>query len=202
MAQMGMGLLGDPNIIFKRKFRWTFSVRDICGGNRIPPNFVKLAARPNLDIEETEINYLNSKTWIPGKGSWNSIQVTYYDISVPTGGGTTGAVTAATSTDGDPTVIFTWLQSVYDFGDPVQLNNGARRSAYAGTANLILYDGCGNPLEQWTLGDMWPQAVDFGDLDYSSSDTVDIQLTLRYSQVTYRNICGRQPQKPCCFPCG
>lgn len=193
--QMGLGLLGDPNIIFKRKFRWTFEVDDICSGTRqsIPPSYVKVASRPSLDIEETQIDYLNGRTWIPGKGSWNTIQVTYYDISVPAGSGFSGA--------GDVLSIFTWIRSVYDYADPVQLNNGARRANYAATGVLTLYDGCGGPLEQWILNDMWPQAIEFGDLDMGSSDTCDIMLTLRFSNVRFTNLCGRQPAPPCCTSC-
>jgi hypothetical protein len=191
---MGLGLLGDPNIIFKTKFRWTFEVENICGlGADIPSSFVKVAARPNLDIEEIQIDYLNARTWIPGKGSWNEIQVTYYDVSLASG--------VAVPAGADPLLLFTWIRSVYDYGDPIQLNNGARRSAYAATGVLTLYDGCGSPLEQWILQHMWPKTIDFGDLDMGSTETCDVSLTLRYSDVQFTNLCGRQPQPPCCKPC-
>lgn len=199
--QMGIGLLGDANIVFKRKFRWTFSINPLCGKNPIPPNFVKMAARPNLSIEETEINYLNAKTWIPGKGSWESITVTYIDVS--------GSVTSTSS--GGPINLYNWLASVYDFSQTagsgssstgnIQLNNGANRNAYAATGTLVMYDGSGTSLEQWVLSDMWPTAVNFGDLDYSSSDTVDIELTLRYSAVQYTSYCPGASISPCVTSC-
>jgi len=87
MAQnMGIGPLGFRNLIFKRKFRFTFEVQGICGDSSrsVPPHFVKVAARPNLSIEETEINFLNAKTWIPGKAAWETINVTYIDAIDPT----------------------------------------------------------------------------------------------------------------------
>ena len=190
---MGLGLLGDPNIIFKRKFRWTFTVTNICNGSapNIAPNFVKVAARPNLEIEETQIDYLNARGWIPGKGFWNTIQVTYYDV----------AVTSAVASGANILSIFTWIQSVYNYTNPVQLNNGARGADYYATGLLSLYDGCGGLLENWTLNNMWPTQIDFGELDYGSSDTCDIQLTLRYSNVVYTNDCGSQPAPPCCTSC-
>lgn len=200
---MGIGLLGDENIIFKRKFRWTFTVEDICGTSRVPENFVKLAARPNLSIEETEINFLNAKTWIPGKGSWNTITVTYIDVAnvaqLSTGSSQSG--------DSSPDNIYKWIASVYDFrgvaagATPGQLNNGSRRRDYSALGVINLYDGCGGVLESWLLNDMWPTEVNFGELDYSSSEELTIELTLRYSAVEYVPGCGARFPKPCCTSC-
>lgn len=184
--QMGIGQLGFNNIIFKRKFRWTFELRGFCGDESrvVPKNFVKLASRPNLSIEETEINYLNAKTWIPGKGSWETITVTYYDV--------------ASELNQE---LFNWLATVYDFTDPVNLRQASQRGEYAAKGNLVLYDGCGSPLEKWTLGDVWPQAINFGELDYSSSEECTIELTLRYSNVGYESCCPKFIPKGCCSPC-
>ena len=65
LTDMGMDALGGDNVVFKRKYRWTFEIKTNCSGGRIPPFFVKLASRPNLTIEETEINFLNSRTRDP-----------------------------------------------------------------------------------------------------------------------------------------
>jgi len=181
---MGIGRLGFDNLIFKRKFRWTFELYDICGGKKIPPHYVKLAARPNLTIEETEINYLHAKTWIPGKASWETITVTYYDVAT-----------------NDIKPLYDWLASVYEFTNPVTLRMGSSRRDYAAKAFLFLYDGCGNEIEQWKLADVWPQAINFGELDYSSSEEATIELTLRYSQVEYKPICPAFNIDPCCTPC-
>ena len=55
---MGIGRLGFDNTVFKRKFRYTFELFNICGGQRMERWYVKSAARPNLNIEETEINVM------------------------------------------------------------------------------------------------------------------------------------------------
>lgn len=180
--QMGLGKLGGQNLIHKRKFRWTFEVQKLTNGD-VPPHFVKLASRPNISIEETEINFLNGKTWIPGKGTWEQMTVTYYDVA---------------SDDNVP--LWSWLATVYNFLDPVNLQQASMRSNYAGIGVLTLYDGCGAPLERWTMGDCWPQAVNFGELDYSSSEEVTLEMTLRYSNVSYRNLCGANPVSSC-IPC-
>ena len=181
--QMGLGRLGGENIVHKRKFRWTFEVRRTGGG--VPASFVKMAARPNISIEETEINFLNGKTYLPGKGTWETITVTYYDVG---------------SDDNIP--LWTWLADVYNFTDPVGTYQNSKRSCYSGLGVCTMYNGCGEAMERWTLGDAWPQAVNFGELDYSSSEEATIEVTIRYSNVSYVNLCGQQPAPQCCTGCG
>jgi hypothetical protein len=193
--QMGLGKLGGDQVTHKRKFRWTFEVRRNAeaeasgrGGSApakqdVPASFVKMAARPNVSIEETEINFLNGKTYIPGKGTWETITVTYYDVS------------------GDDNMpLWDWLADVYNFTDPLGLQQNSRRNCYAGIGICTMYTGCGDPMERWTLGDCWPQAVNFGELDYSSSEEATVEVTVRYSNVSYKNLCGRDPLTSCC-PC-
>tara|TARA_Y100000034_G_C6835091_1_gene377294 strand:- start:459 stop:1052 length:594 start_codon:yes stop_codon:yes gene_type:complete len=188
MAQtipMGIGNLGFNNLIFKRKFRYTFELFDICGTDPVPRHYVKLAARPSLSIEETEVNFLNAKTWIPGKAAWETITVTYIDVA---------------TTEAAP--LFRWLASVYNFTDPINLQQGSIRDDYAATAVIKLWDGCGTLLETWEMRDVWPTAVNFGDLDYANSEEATIELTLRYSDVTYMPECPIFPIDPCCTECG
>lgn len=190
---MGIGELGGANIVHKRKFRWTFEVykSNGTGGQGelwVPQHFVKMAARPNISIEETEIHHLNAKTYIPGKGTWETITVTYYDIA---------------NTGTDNIGLWNWLAQVYDFTKPAQLKQNALRKGYAGIGVCTMYDGCGNALEIWTLGDAWPTAVNFGELDYSSSEECTIEVTLRYGNVAYASAdtaCVGTPS-PNCLSC-
>lgn len=188
---MGIGNLGFKNLIFKRKFRYTLVLQDICSGissggksQEIPEHYVKVASRPNLAIEETEINFLNAKTWIPGKASWETMTVTYIDVA-----------------DQLAAPLYNWLASVYNFTDPIKLQQGANRNDYSATAILKLWDGCGNIIEKWEMKDVWPTAVNFGDLDYAASDECTIELTLRYSDVKYENLCPGFQINPCCTGC-
>lgn len=183
--QMGLGAIGGANVIHKRKFRWTFEVRRENGGGPVPSSFVKMAARPNISIEETEINFLNGKTYIPGKGTWETITVTYYDIA-----------------GNDNIPLWSWLADVYNFlpnsDGALPLTQNSKRSCYTGTGICNMYDGCGNALESWTLNDCWPQAVNFGELDYGSSEEATIEVTVRYANVSYKNLCGSNPSAQCC----
>ena len=205
MAQeMGIGALGDQNIVFKRKFRWTFAVNNICSKDnkklQLPPNFVKIASRPSLTIEETEINYLNARSYIPGKGVWNTVTVTYLDVA--------NISNMDRKVAGDPNALFTWIYDVYDFRSKIdgassenQLNMGSRRSDYSASGLLTMYDGCGGTIEFWNLDDCFPTEVNFGDLDYSSNDIAEIELTLRFSNARRTAMCGSNPPAPCCTPC-
>lgn len=183
---MGIGVIGQPDMRFKRKFRWTFEILGFCNDqkNVVPENFVTVASRPNLSIEETEINFLNAKHFIPGKATWETISVTYLDVA-----------------HSEMRSLWNWLATVYDFTDPVGLRQ-AERMDWNATGVLSMYDGCGTLLETWELLRVFPTAINFGDLDYSSSDIATIELTLRYSDVKYRSYCPDFQPEACCTPCG
>lgn len=181
---MGIGNLGFKNLVFKRKFRYTLELFDICGSQSVPKHYVKTASRPNLSIEEVEVNFLNAKTWIPGKASWETMTVTYVDVATA-----------------DVAPLFSWLASVYNFTDPINLEMGSSRADYTATAVLKLWDGCGALIETWEMKDVWPTAINFGDLDYASSEECTIELTMRYSDVKYTNHCPGFPITPCCTGC-
>jgi hypothetical protein len=177
---MGIGRLGAPNIIIKRKFRWTLRIETPRG--TIPEHYVKVAARPQLDIDETEINFLNATTWIPGKGKWQPITVSYIDVAAD-----------------DVGPLYDWIASVYNFNtqNPSTDLPQTEKIGWNATAILQVYDGCGKALERWKLQSVWPQSVNFGDLDMADSSELTIDLTLRYSEVNYQNLCGPQVVGSC-----
>jgi len=184
---MGIGVLGSADIVFKRKFRFTFEIKEVCGGNDVPPDFVKIAARPSLSIEETQIDFLNGRTWIPGKGFWETITVTYNDVAV---------------TDMQP--LYNWLNSIYEFGGDqahVSLRQGSRRSDNVATGIVKLWDGCGTLIETWTLRNMFPTGVNWNDLNYGDTEIATIDLTLRYSDVSFVSNCPAFTPETCCTPC-
>jgi hypothetical protein len=182
---MGMGKLGSEDIVFKRKFRWTMSLN--WNNKNIDEYFVKVASRPSLTVEEQEINFLNGKMWIPGKGSWETMEITFYDVG--------GAAGTSMST------LYSWLATVYNFTDAVGLQQSSSARGYGATGTLRLYDGCGETMEKWTLKKMWPTAVNFGDLDYSNNEEVNITLTVRFSEVEYDSFCPDLNIDPKCVGC-
>jgi hypothetical protein len=61
---------GDPRIPKKKGFSWKFRV-----GQDLKLFDVKSGQQPNLEIEETELNFLSSKTWIPSKAKWTDLDL-------------------------------------------------------------------------------------------------------------------------------
>jgi hypothetical protein len=64
----------------KKGFDWTVSV-----AGTEAEYATKLVHRPQVDIEETEINFLNAKTWIPGKANWMDVDMSFakqHDMSL------------------------------------------------------------------------------------------------------------------------
>ena len=51
---------------------------------------------------------------------------------------------------------------------------------YKKEIGLKLLDPVGAVCEEWSLQGTWPQEVNFGDLDYSSSDPTEIAVVLRF----------------------
>lgn len=173
MAQnMGIGMVGSPKVILKRKFRYTVEWTPP-SGSAVEKQLVKVASRPQLDIDETEIHFLNGITWIPGKGRWQPLTVTYYDVA-----------------DDTLQPLYDWIASVYDFnkalGESDKKDSGdlkqTEKEGWAGSGILTMLDGCGETLETWEFADVWPQSINFGDLDYSTADECTIDVTFRYSK--------------------
>lgn len=163
---MGLGVMGGSQICLKRKFRWMFTIQGVVGEqsssgvDMLPPD---KGARPSLNFKEIEAQHLNETVYFAGKPDWKPIQVTLFDLK----------------TNKNP--IFGWIKKQYD---PCEDLGRWRRPNpfWKRTANIELYDGCGNILEKWVLRNAWPNNVEWGDLDMSSSDYVTVELTLRYDR--------------------
>jgi len=184
MPNMGLGNLGRGDTIFKRKFRWMFEVPSIVGEgmNMYPPS---AAARPKLTFNDFQVNHLVETITIPGRPVWNPITLTVYDIVYDN--------SASGNTPAHP--IYEWILSLY--GEypyfPYKFSGGqVAYGGYGGAANrfkkpyayIVMYDGCGCKLEQWTLENVWPSDADFGELDMGSSDVATITLTLKYDRAS------------------
>jgi len=175
MADMGIGRLGAPTTIMKRKFRWKFQIQTPLGF--VPEWWCKIGSRPQLDIDETEVNFLNQATWFPGKARWQPLSITYIDNNESGDAGLQG--------------LWNLIASVYNF----QTNElgQTEKLGWNSTGILTMYDGCGGLMETWQLGSLWPQSINWGDLDYAVSEEATIDVTFRYSEVRHFSSCGPTP---------
>lgn len=175
MGDMGLGVIGQRDILFRRKFRWLFTISDIVGEElpMLPP---LKAARPSISIKEMEVRHLDEVVYYPGRQDWKTINLTLYHIQC----------------NNNP--IFEWLQTLYDPSpsgeiDPFKyaissndIGAAPQTQFIQRQAILTMFDGCGDAMERWIYECVWPTSIDWGDLDMESSDIVYVDLTLRYAR--------------------
>jgi hypothetical protein len=162
--------LASAEACFKRKNRWIFSINGIIadespdGINSLPPS---KAARPSLQFKEIEAQHLNETVYYPGKPEWKPITITLYDMKK----------------NNHP--IFKWLLEIYEPDDD-ELSIYPSTDGFKKEAKLTLFDGCGEKIEEWIFENAWPQNIEFGELEMSSSEVVTCDLTIRYDRAYIR----------------
>jgi hypothetical protein len=193
--QMGLKLPGTPNVLFKRKFRWVMEIDNVSGDaiNTLPP---QKSARPNINFKTIEAQHLNESIHYPGKPEWKPINLTLYDV----------IGNAGSSCPQQKHPVFDWLKKIYNPGirEYTGKNGGTGSgrtmlpsdyvpptdlawysdavNGYKRTARLKMLNGCGDVLEEWIYENAWPEAIEFGDLDYANSEVVTADITLRYDR--------------------
>jgi len=121
---------------------------------------IKTMARPSIESEEVVLEHMNTTRYIKGKTRWQPIEITLYDPVVPS---------AAQQ-------VIEWIRLHHE--------SVTGRDGYADfyKKNIVfnVLDPVGSTVEEWNLKGAFIQSANFGDLDFSSSDPVEISLTLRY----------------------
>lgn len=138
----------------KRKFRWILQI------DGVDAFTLKTAARPQVTFDETVIDYINTKRYVPGKMAPNPIQITTHDPISPS---------AAQK-------VMDWVRLVYE---PLTGRMGYSDFLKKNVV-LKLLDPQGTVVEYWDIIGAWPQDVNFGDLDYATSDNVEISFAMRF----------------------
>jgi hypothetical protein len=138
----------------KRKFRWFFQI------DGLDAFVMKTAARPQLTFEETVIDFMNAKRYVSGKGAFNTLNVTMHDPIAPSAAGK----------------VMTWIRQNYES----LTGRMGYASMYKKDVSIKVLDPQGAVVELWELKGCWVQDSNFGDLDYASSDNLEIQCSLRY----------------------
>ena len=138
----------------KRKFRFMLAIEGI------DAFIVKSTARPSRKFEETVIDWMNQKRYLAGKHEWNTLPLEVHDPIAPSG--------------------------AQQFEEWIRLNyeSVSGRSGYADfykrDIQLKLLDPIGTVVELWDIKGAWPSDINYNELDYSSSDTATITLTIRF----------------------
>ena len=124
--------------------------------------FVKTASRPKISQEETEIQFLNTSTWVIGRFTWEAIDVTFRDPIGPS---------AAQA-------IMEWVRL---HSESITGRQGYA-AGYKRPVELEMLDPTGVVIEKWLLDGTMLTNVGFGDLSMDDDGIAEIVATLRFDR--------------------
>ena len=137
----------------KRKFRWVLAI------DGIDSFLVKGAARPQIEIQSQEINWINTTRYVAGKAKFQSMQITLYDPIAPSGA----------------QQVMEWIRTHFE--------SVSGRAGYADfykrNLQLKLLDPIGTVVELWDIFGAQIVSAQFGELDYGQEEPTEIQLTVQ-----------------------
>lgn len=148
----------------RRKHRWVFeAIGGLEGNDQLALLVLQSAQRPNFKLEEPEMHHDQEVARFAGKQSWEPISLKWYDCEQPFDGSR---------------AIYNWLATVVD----ITRGDVNPPSIYKKQARLSMTNGTGVPSESWTICNCWPKEVNWGDLDYTSTDIATIEAQMRYDR--------------------
>ena len=138
----------------KKKNRWIFALEGI------DSFLIKTAARPSISIEEQTISYMNSKRYVAGLASFETLAVTLHDPIAPSGA----------------QQVMEWVRTHFE--------SGSGRAGYADfykrDCQLKLVDPVGTVIELWDIKGCFLTSAGFGDVSYEDGGMMEISMTLRF----------------------
>ena len=121
--------------------------------------FVESAARPHITIGATEIQFLNTSTYVAGRFTWGTINVKFRD---PIGPSASQA-------------LMEWVRLC---AESVTGRMGYA-AGYKKDIELEMLDPTGVVVEKWVLQGTFLTNLDFGSLSYDDDKLADITASLR-----------------------
>ena len=155
-----MAQLLDPTEVMFTSFEPKMSNRFIMYIEGIPAYLIKAANRPEIGNGKVTIDHINVRRYVKGRSEWSDLTISLYDPVVPS------AAQAAME----------WVRLHHE---SVTGRDGYS-DFYKKDITFNSLGPVGDKVEEWTLKGAFITDANFNDLDYASSDAVDIALTLRY----------------------
>ena len=150
----------------KYRFRVSFLNFGVSSDKTELTKQVKTFKRPSANFNPITIDVYNSKIYLAGKPEWQEVTCVLRDDAV-------GNISK---------LVGEQMQKQFDFMEQASASSGID---YKFTTKLELLDG-GNGAHQPTTLETWEMygclisQIDYNEMDYASSDPVEINLTLRY----------------------
>ncbi|MBO8428240.1 MAG: hypothetical protein IAC58_06835 [Firmicutes bacterium] len=140
-----------------RKNRWLFRFPADLG---IQEWFLASASRPSITQGETEIQFLNTSTWVVGRYTWDVIEITLRD---PIGPSASQA-------------IMEWVRL---HSESITGRQGYA-AGYKRDIELEMLDPTGVVVQKWILKNTMLTNVKFGELSYEDDSIASITASLRF----------------------
>jgi len=138
-----------------RKNRWVVRFPSDLG---ISEWFLKSAARPTITQQSKEIQFLNTSTYVVGRYTWGTIQLTFRDPIAPSAS----------------QALMEWVRLT---SESVTGRQGYA-AGYKRDLELEMLDPTGVCVQKWILKNAWISECNFGSLDYGDDELADITATL------------------------
>lgn len=140
----------------KRKNRFLFRFPSDLG---IQEWYVESSSRPAITQGATEIQFMNTSTYVLGRYTWDEMQINFRD---PIGPSASQA-------------IMEWVR----LGTESVTGRQGYAAGYKRDIELEMLDPSGNVVEKWVIVGAFLTNVKFDDLSYSTDDVATITATLR-----------------------
>jgi hypothetical protein len=180
----GYSAQGPSNVLeLRRKHRWVFETLGRGPGvfSQAELLVLKAVSRPSFKFDEPEMHHNQEVVRFAGKQDWEPVSMTWYD------------------TEQNPDVsrgIYHWIETVVN----MQSLAVAHPRFYKRQASLLVLDGAGQTTEQWSMFGTWPLSCNWQDLDYSATDLMTLECTMRYDRALRSRSDGSCVQAPAPIP--
>jgi hypothetical protein len=143
----------------KRKNRWLLRFPSDLG---IQEWWLSSASRPTITQSDVEVPFLNTSTYVLGRFTWETIDVTFRDAIGPS---TTQA-------------IMEWVR----LGSESITGRQGYAAGYKRDIYLEMLDPTGVVIEKWEMQGTMLTTVNFGDLGMDDDGIAEVTATLRFDR--------------------
>ena len=131
----------------------------------IPTYIIKAAGRPSLTNGEVLLDHINVERKLKGKTRWQDLSITLYDPIVPSGAQS----------------VMEWVRLHHESltgrdGYSTQYKKDIRFNSLSPTGEII---------EEWLLKGAFIADSNFGTMDWTTEESVQIELTLKYDYAEF-----------------
>lgn len=127
--------------------------------------YARAATQPSFDNSSLELHHGNSSFFVKGKTKWNPINIRCYQFE-------------------GITLLDFWL-----YMQQHQITETAtdfRAQSYKHDLRVSVLTGVELPVGTWVLHGAYYEGVDFGQMDRSVDDIIEIEATIRYDYASFK----------------